>query len=49
MPRRLTGNCKRHQELVELAIKRARQAAFIPYVASRKEIIARPFDKIKAI
>ena len=32
MPRRLTGNCKRHQELVTVAIKRARQTALIPYI-----------------
>jgi len=46
MPRRLTGNCKKHQDMVEKAIKRARQAAFIPYVVSRKRIIEKPFDEI---
>jgi len=44
MPRRLTGNCKRHQEMVELAIKRARAAALIPYVVNTKQIVATPFD-----
>jgi small subunit ribosomal protein S18 len=37
MPRRLTGTCKKHQEMAESAIKRARHAAIIPYVASRKK------------
>ena len=30
MPRRLTGTSKKYQEMVEKAIKRARQAALIP-------------------
>ena len=47
MPRRLTGNCKRHQDMVEISIKRARQAAFIPYTVSRKAIVEHPFDIIK--
>ncbi len=47
MPRRLTGNCKKHQVMVELAIKRARHAALIPYVASRKVIIDNPFESFK--
>jgi small subunit ribosomal protein S18 len=47
MPRRLTGNCKRHQEMVEASIKRARHAAIIPYVASRKKIIDNPFANFK--
>jgi small subunit ribosomal protein S18 len=38
MPRRLTGNCKKHQEMVEQAIKRARQAAFVPYIVDRKKV-----------
>ncbi|MDX1808048.1 MAG: 30S ribosomal protein S18 [Sulfurospirillaceae bacterium] len=44
MPRRLTGNCKRHQEMVELAIKRARATALIPYVVNTKKVVATPFD-----
>jgi len=47
MPRRLTGNCKKHQEMVADAIKRARQAAFIPYIVDRKRVIANPFELIK--
>jgi small subunit ribosomal protein S18 len=47
MPRRLTGNCKRHQDLVVAAIKRARQAAFIPYIVDRKRVIENPFELIK--
>ncbi len=44
MPRRLTGNCKMHQEMVELAIKRARAAALIPYVVNTRKVVATPFD-----
>lgn len=47
MPRRLTGNCKRHQELVTTAIKRARQVAFIPYIVDRKSVVENPFELIK--
>jgi small subunit ribosomal protein S18 len=43
MPRRLTGNCKRHQELVTIAIKRARQTAFIPYIVDRKNVVDSQF------
>ena len=39
MPRRLTGNCKKHQDLNSKAIKRARQAAFIPYTVDRKKVV----------
>ncbi|MFC2074606.1 30S ribosomal protein S18, partial [Campylobacterota bacterium] len=46
MPRRLTGNCKRHQEMISNAIKRARQAALVPYTVSRKTVVAYPFDNI---
>ena len=38
MPRRLTGNSKRAQEMVELAIKRARHMALIPYVVNTSKI-----------
>lgn len=44
MPRRLTGNCKRHQDMVSVAIKRARQSAFIPYIVDRKNVVANPFE-----
>ncbi len=47
MPRRLTGNCKKHQEMVEKAIKRARQAAFIPYIVDRKKVIDNPFKALE--
>ncbi|BDY12275.1 30S ribosomal protein S18 [Hydrogenimonas cancrithermarum] len=47
MPRRLTGNCKRHQEMVEKAIKRARAAALVPYVVDHKRVIPNPFEEIK--
>jgi small subunit ribosomal protein S18 len=32
LPARLTGNCARHQRQLARAIKRARQAALIPYI-----------------
>jgi small subunit ribosomal protein S18 len=47
MPRRLTGNCKRHQDMVSVAIKRARAAAIIPYTVTRKAVVANPFENIK--
>ena len=31
IPRRVTGNCARHQRLITNAIKRAREAAIIGY------------------
>lgn len=31
LPRRITGNCARHQRLVTRAIKRARVMALMPY------------------
>jgi small subunit ribosomal protein S18 len=47
MPRRLTGNCKRHQDMISQAIKRAREVAFIPYIVDRKNVVETPFDYIK--
>ena len=32
--RRITGACRRHQRQVAVAIKRAREMALLPYVAS---------------
>ncbi|HCI29680.1 MAG TPA: 30S ribosomal protein S18 [Fervidobacterium sp.] len=32
LPRRLTGNCAKHQRMVKDAVKRARQMALIPYI-----------------
>lgn len=34
MPRRITGNCAKHQRELTLAIKRARSIALLPYVVS---------------
>jgi small subunit ribosomal protein S18 len=31
--RRITGACRRHQEQIAVAIKRAREMALLPYVA----------------
>jgi len=38
MPRRLTGNAKRAQEMVEKAIKRARHMALIPYTVDTHKV-----------
>lgn len=35
VPRRISGNCARHQREVTLAIKRARIMAIIPYTATQ--------------
>ena len=35
---------KKHQEMVEVAIKRARHVALIPYIVDRKEVITNPFE-----
>lgn len=35
VPRRLTGTCSPHQRLLTLAIKRARNLAFIPFASAR--------------
>lgn len=32
MPRRVTGNCSKHQKLITKAVKRARSVALLPYV-----------------
>ena len=32
LPRRITGNCAKHQRALTLAIKRARHVALMPYV-----------------
>jgi len=32
--RRMTGACRRHQRLVAVAIKRAREMALLPYIAN---------------
>ncbi len=35
VPRRISGNCARHQREVTLAVKRARIMAFIPFTATQ--------------
>lgn len=32
IPKRLTGNCSKHQRMVKIAIKRARQMGLLPYL-----------------
>ena len=32
LPRRITGNCAKHQRALTVAIKRARHVAIMPYV-----------------
>lgn len=32
LPRRVTGNCAKHQRAITVAIKRARHVALMPYV-----------------
>ncbi len=34
LPRRISGNCARHQRQITRAIKRARQMALLPYVGT---------------
>lgn len=33
LPRRITGNCAKHQRALTVAIKRARHVALMPYIA----------------
>ncbi len=33
IPRRISGNCAKHQRGITTAIKRARQMALLPYIA----------------
>ena len=33
LPRRISGNCARHQRMLTLAIKRARNIAVLPFTA----------------
>ncbi len=47
MPRRLTGNCKRHQDMITVVIKRARAAALVPYTVTRKQVITAPFENLR--
>ena len=45
MPRRLTGTSKRHQEQVEIAIKRARHMALVPYIVDTKNLTGAAYAK----
>jgi small subunit ribosomal protein S18 len=47
MPRRLTGTAKKYQDMVEIAVKRARHMAIIPYIVDRKDVVENPFDQIE--
>jgi len=47
MPRRLTGNCKRHQDMIAIVIKRARAAALVPYTVTRKTVVTAPFENLR--
>ena len=33
LPRRISGNCSKHQRQLTIAVKRARQVALLPYSA----------------
>jgi small subunit ribosomal protein S18 len=33
LPRRISGNCSRHQRTITVAVKRARDIALMPYTA----------------
>lgn len=41
-PRRMSGACRRHQRLVAVAVKRAREMALLPYVAAGGVAAVRP-------
>lgn len=45
MPRRLTGNSKSSQEMVENAIKRARHMALVPYIVNTKNVTEAAFAR----
>jgi len=47
MPRRLTGNCKRHQDMISVVIKRARAVALVPYTVTRKKVVTAPFENLR--
>lgn len=47
MPRRLTGNSKKSQDQVQVAIKRARHMALVPYIVDRKEVVEVPYDRMR--
>lgn len=39
LPRRISGNCAKHQRQMTLAIKRARNIALLPFTADRKSVV----------
>jgi small subunit ribosomal protein S18 len=45
MPRRLTGTSKRMQEEVEVAIKRARHMALVPYIVNTSDMAEAAYAK----
>ena len=45
MPRRLTGNSKNSQEMVENAIKRARHMALVPYIVNTKKLTEAAYSR----
>ena len=47
MPRRLTGNCKRHQEMVTIAIKHIKLTKIDLNLFIDKEVLNNPFENIK--
>ena len=38
LPRRITGNCAKHQRALTVAIKRARHMSMMPYIQDQSEI-----------
>jgi small subunit ribosomal protein S18 len=44
MPRRLTGNSKHAQDMVRIAIKRARHMSLIPYISDRDDVTTNFWD-----
>ena len=38
IPRRISGNCAKHQRLLALAIKRARNIALLPFTTAKVKI-----------
>ncbi len=45
MPRRLTGTSKRMQEEVEVAIKRARHMALVPYIVNTSNLAESAYSR----
>ncbi len=45
MPRRLTGTSKKAQEMLEMAVKRARHMALVPYTVNTNDITSPAFAK----